>query len=210
MSRSSVLSVFVAVLSSSVVCSNAFAVVPMTKDHISSATRSTSTCALFAEQQQMTRRIFGATASIFAAGCLTAATAPTAYADVTNKVASTAAIRAVKRAVKDLEKAEFPCVNNEYADAKGALRTPGLNEVRKNCLILIRGGEDGPDAEDLKTSYDSFVKAIEALDTQASLGMRGRKNIELASYYDSSVKTLKDFLNVGERSATIPMKDVAE
>mmetsp|Transcript_20124 Transcript_20124/g.43935 ORF Transcript_20124/g.43935 Transcript_20124/m.43935 type:complete len:202 (-) Transcript_20124:181-786(-) len=175
---------------------------------------SSSATALSAEksrQRIVNRRIvFGTPATILVSGCLSVATAAPVYADVTNKVASTAALRAVKKGIKDLENAEFPAVNNEYADVKAALRTPALNEVRKNCLILIKGGEDGPEAENLKTNYNAFVKALEALDTQASLGMRGRKEIVLASYYDAAVKSLRDVLEVGERSATIPLQDVPE
>lgn len=168
-----------------------------------------STTALNAEQG-LTRR--GLLEKVAAASVLTASGLPSpALADVTNKVASTAAIRAVKRAAKDLEKAEFPCVNNDFADVKAALRTPGLNEVRKNCLILIKGGEDGPEAENLRKAYDKFVKDIEALDSQASLGMRGRKqDIQLASYYDAALASLKAFLEVGERSALIPLQESSE
>ena len=197
---------FLSAIFTAVTC-HAF-VVPLNTAGSSSAT------ALSAEkngQQIVSRRIvFGTPATIFVAGCLSVATAAPVYADVTNKVASTAALRAVKKGIKDLEKAEFPAVNNEYADVKAALRTPALNEVRKNCLILIRGGEDGSEAENLKTNYNAFVKALEALDTQASLGMRGRKEIVLASYYDAAVKSLREFLEVGERSATIPLQDVPE
>ena len=166
-----------------------------------------STTALNAEQGLTRRGLLGkvAAASVLTAGVASGLPSP-ALADVTNKVASTAAIRAVKRAAKDLEKAEFPCVNNDFADVKAALRTPGLNEVRKNCLILIKGGEDGPEADSLKKAYDKFIIDIEALDSQASLGMRGRKqDIQLAGYYDAALASLKAFLEVGERSVVIPL-----
>ena len=205
--RTSTLSAILAAVSCSE-CSCAF-FLPLTK------AGSSATTVLFGEKNEQfmlsRRKVFGAATPILAAGCFSGvATTPPAHADVTNKVASTAALRAVKKGIKDLEKAEFPAVNNEYADVKAALRTPALNEVRKNCLILIRGGEDGPEAENLQTSYSAFIKSIEALDTQASLGMRGRKDIALASYYDAVVETLKIFLDVGERSATIPLQGVAE
>lgn len=171
-----------------------------------------SVTALNAEQGLTRRGLLGkvASASVLTAGVASGLPSP-AFADVTNKVASTAAIRAVKRAVKDIEKAEFPCVNNDFTDVKAALRTPGLNEVRKNCLILIKGGEDGPEAENLKTAYAKFVKDIEALDSQASLGMRGRKqDIQLAGYYDAALASLKAFLEVGERSALIPLQESSD
>ena len=182
---------------------------------ISSEKCAASTTALNAEQQQqgLTRR--GLLDRVTSASIMTAAVVnglpPPAYADVTNKVASTAAIRAVKRALKDLEKAEFACVGNQFTETKAALRTPGLNEVRKNCLVLVKGGEDGPEADNLKSAYDKFVKDIEALDSQASLGMRGRKQgIELAPYYDAALSSLKAFLEVGERSAIIPLQESSD
>lgn len=179
---------------------------------LSSEKRVASVTALDAEQGELTRRgAFEAVSASFLTAVVAGGLPSPACADVTNKVASTAAIRAVKRALKDLEKAEFACVGNQYTDAKEALRTPGLNEVRKNCLILIRGGEDGAEAENLKSAYEKFVKDLEALDSQASLGMRGRKkDIQLAGYYDSALASLKAFLEVGERSATIPLQESSE
>lgn len=181
---------------------------------LSSEKRVASVTALNAEQGELTRRgAFEAVSASFLTAVVAGGLPSPACADVTNKVASTAAIRAVKRALKDLEseKTEFACVGNQYTDAKEALRTPGLNEVRKNCLILIRGGNDGAEAENLKIAYEKFVKDLEALDSQASLGMRGRKkDIQLAGYYDSALASLKAFLEVGERSATIPLQESSE
>lgn len=179
---------------------------------ISSEKPAPPTTVLNAERRVTRRGLLGkvASASVLTAGMASGLPSP-AYADVTNKVASTAAIRAVKRAVKDLEKAEFPCVNNQFTDVKAFLRTPGLNEVRKNCLILIKGGEDGPEADSLKKAYDKFIIDIEALDSQASLGMRGRKqDIQLAGYYDAALASLKAFLEVGERSALIPLQESSD
>ena len=179
---------------------------------LSSEKRVASVTALDAEQGELTRRgAFEAVSASFLTAVVAGGLPSPACADVTNKVASTAALRAVKRALKDLGEAEAACVGNQYTDAKEALRTPGLNEVRKNCLILIRGGNDGAEAENLKITYEKFVKDLEALDSQASLGMRGRKkDIQLAGYYDSALASLKAFLEVGERSATIPLQESSE
>ena len=179
---------------------------------ISSEKHVASVTALNEQRAELTRRgAFEVASASFLTAVVANGLPSPAYADVTNKVASTAAIRAVKRALKDLEKAEFACAGNQFTDVKEALRTPGLNEVRKNCLILIRGGEDGAEVDNLKSTYQKFVKDLEALDSQASLGMRGqKKDIELAGYYDSALASLRAFLEVGERSAILPLQDSAE
>ena len=88
------------------------------------------------------------------------------------------------------------------------LRSPGMNEVRKNCLVLMKGGEDNAETDSLKNSYDNFVRAIERLDSQASLGIRGKKNIELIGDYDATVKALKQFLDIAEKSAATPLQSI--
>lgn len=95
-----------------------------------------------------------------------------AFADVTNKVASQSALRYVKRSMKELEKLEMFAAQNDYSEIKQGIRGPGLSEVRKNMQVLIRGGEDGPEAANLKTAYDAFIKSIEAFDSNALLGVR--------------------------------------
>lgn len=74
--------------------------------------------------------------------------------------------------MKELEKLEFFAAQNEYSEIKQGIRAPGLSEIRKNMGVLIKGGEDGPEAENLKNAYDTFIKSIEELDGSASLGFR--------------------------------------
>jgi len=109
--------------------------------------------------------------------------------------------------VRQLNEMEFAAVSsNDYTSVKEAIRKPPLTEVRRNCMILVKGGEDGPDADNLQSKYATFIKELEGLDSQASLGMRGRKNIEMADNYDGTVKALKDFLDVAEKAAELPVQ----
>jgi len=128
-----------------------------------------------------------------------------ALADVTNKVASSSSLRLLKRALRSLEDLELAASSNDYEGIKTGLRTPPFTEVRKNCVVLIRGGEDGPDAEALQSTYADFIKSVEELDSNAGLGVRGRKGISLIGPYDESVKRLRAFLEVAERSVAIPI-----
>jgi hypothetical protein len=95
-----------------------------------------------------------------------------AVADVTNKVASQSSLRYIKRSIKEVQKLELYASQNDYVEMKQGIRGPGISEIRKNAVILIRGGEDGPEATNLQNAYDSFIKDIEALDGAASLGIR--------------------------------------
>jgi hypothetical protein len=127
-----------------------------------------------------------------------------AYADVTNKVASKAALRYIKRAIKEFEKLEFNASNNDFTEIKAGLRTPALSEIRKNAGILIKGGEDTAEAENLVAAYAAFIKDIEKLDGDASLGLRGRRNVQLLPSYDQTLKALKEFEEIAIRATTIP------
>ncbi len=128
-----------------------------------------------------------------------------ANADVTNKIASQASLRYIKRSIKEFEKLEFFASMNDYSEMKQGLRSPALSEIRKNAKVLIKGGEDGVEAENLVASYDDFIKDIEKLDSDASLGFRGRKGVELYPSYEKAVKDLKAFSEVAERSTLIPI-----
>ena len=130
-----------------------------------------------------------------------------ALADVTNKVASKSALRYIKRSIKELEKLELYASTNDYAEIKQGLRSPALSEVRKNASVLIKGGEDGPDAEMLVSSYGTFIKDVEKLDGDASLGFRGRKGIELYPAYSEAVKDLKIFEEIAAKATDIPLSN---
>ena len=74
--------------------------------------------------------------------------------------------------MKELEKLEFFASQNDYSEMKEGIRAPGLSEIRKNMRVLIRGGEDSAEAENLQNAYDTFIKSIEELDGAANLGVR--------------------------------------
>lgn len=131
-----------------------------------------------------------------------------AKADVTNKVASSSALRAVKRSSKQLDSLELSVSSDNYEEIKAALRTAPLADVRKNMSTLVRGGEDGPDAEVLASSYKKFIQGLEQMDSTAGLAMRGRKisNDELYGKYKVTVTALNDFLKVAEEATGIPVQ----
>mmetsp|Transcript_23595 Transcript_23595/g.34964 ORF Transcript_23595/g.34964 Transcript_23595/m.34964 type:complete len:195 (-) Transcript_23595:1103-1687(-) len=141
---------------------------------------------------------------------LTAAFSEPAFADVTNKVASQSSLRYVKRSMKELEKLDFFAAQNDYSEIKQGIRGPGLAEIRKNALVLMRAAEDGPEAENLKNAYDAFIKDVEALDIAASLGVRGKKGVALYPVYQKSSKSLQEFAAVAARSVEIPLQASAE
>ena len=143
-------------------------------------------------------------ASALTASTILIPTSP-AFADVTNKVASKAALRYIKRSIKEFEKLEFFAAMNDYSEIKQGLRSPGLSEVRKNANVLIKGGEDSEEAENLAVAYSAFIKDIEKLDGDASLGYRGRKGVELLPSYTQALKDLKSFEEIAERATAIPI-----
>mmetsp|Transcript_26584 Transcript_26584/g.30415 ORF Transcript_26584/g.30415 Transcript_26584/m.30415 type:complete len:227 (+) Transcript_26584:207-887(+) len=126
-----------------------------------------------------------------------------AFADVTNKVASQASLRYIKRSVKELEKLELYASTNDYSEIKQGLRSPALSEIRKNANVLIKGGDDTSEAETLTAIYATFIKDIEKLDSNASLGFRGKKGVELYPSYQKAMKGLMDFQASAERSVTV-------
>jgi len=145
-------------------------------------------------------------AAIATAAALSPPTLP-ALADVTAKVASSSALRSVKRTLKELEGLRELAELNDYVAVKDGMRVPPFTEIRKTCGVLVRGGEDGPDAEALKSSYGTFIKSVETLDSYATLAIRGKKGITLAPMYEDAVKSLRSFLEVAERSAMIPLQE---
>lgn len=140
------------------------------------------------------------------------ATPLVANADITNKVASSSALRNVKRSLKQLDSLELYVTSDNYKELKRSLRLAPLADVRKNCSILVRGGEDGPDAQTLQLSYQKFILALEQMDSTAGLAMRGRTIPEGTFYgsYRVTVSTLADFLKVAEEAADIPVQSIEE
>lgn len=132
-----------------------------------------------------------------------------ARADITNKVASSVAVRKVKSAQKQLNTLELYVVDDQLVELKQAIREPPLSEIRKSGTTLVRGGEDGPDAEKLATLYQKFIGTLEKLDNEAGLAIRGRKLNEgqLLGDYKDCVVALGDFVVVADESALIPIQN---
>ena len=133
-----------------------------------------------------------------------------ARADVTNKVASSTALRALTRAQTQLPTKLFPEVQtNNFMGVKARLREPPFDLARKNGQILVRGGEDGPRVKELVRAYKEFIASLEKIDATASLGMRGRSidSFQMTQEYEAIVKALDSFLKVGAEAAEIPLQD---
>jgi hypothetical protein len=132
----------------------------------------------------------------------------TAHADITSKVGSSSALRNVKRAQNQLDKLLPFAEAKDFMAVKEFLRTSPFTEVRKNCFILIRGGEDGPKADALLGTYKSFISSVEQIDGTASLGIRGSKisQLQMSEEYSVVVSTMRDFLEVAEEAVEIPMQ----
>jgi len=136
---------------------------------------------------------------------------PTANADVTNKVASTAAIRILQRAKLQLPIKVFPYIEKkDYLNIKGALREPPFDSIRKYASVLVRGGEDlGDQAIELENSYKKLVQSLEKLDNTSSLGVRGSKisSLRMKEEYDTFVLALDSFLTLGQVTAQVPVQE---
>ena len=144
-----------------------------------------------------------------AAGVIGSAILPgVANADITNKVASTEALRKVKRAQKQLNKLLPIAQANDFLEVKAFLRTPPFADVRKYAFTLVRGGEDGPKAVELEKSYKAFIASIEKIDSTSSLGIRGRKipQLQMSEEYVVIESTMQAFLKVAEEAAEIPVQ----
>lgn len=135
-----------------------------------------------------------------------------ALADVTNKVASSSALRYVKRAAKQLDNMELYVSTADLAAIQNEIRTSPLTEIRKNMSILVRGGEDGPDAAKLAQGYQKFISSLEAFDTTCRSAARGRNMPEgqLYQQYKDSAAALKDFLAIADEAVNIPLSNSAE
>lgn len=130
-----------------------------------------------------------------------------ANADVTNKIASSSALRYAKRSQKQLEALELYVSNGQYQELKQAIRVAPLAEVRKNGRILLLGGEDNKDAEKLNALYKKFIQGLEDLDGSASLGIRGKDvpKDKISRQYQTTTTAFADFITLAEESVTIPL-----
>jgi hypothetical protein len=136
---------------------------------------------------------------------LIATTPLVAKADITIKVATSGALKNLKRAQSQLPKLLSTVQSNDFVGVKAFLRNPPFDEVRKNGFILVRGGEDGPKAAELEIRYKTFISALEKIDGTASLGMRGRKvpPLQMSAEYDTIQATLDSFLKVSYYGITV-------
>ena len=152
---------------------------------------------------QTTALSFGSAAMLVG----TSSPAP-AHADVTNKVASSAALRNVKLVQKRLAGLADTVAQNEYQELKEALRVAPFSDLRKNMTTLVRGGEDGPDAQALQDKYKTFIAKLEKMDTTATLALRGKKLNEgdFNSTYQATVDALADFVELAQGAAEIPVQ----
>lgn len=133
-----------------------------------------------------------------------------AHADVTNKVASSAALRSLKRAQDKLPTQLLPDIQaNDFYGVKARIREPPFDSMRKNGQVLVRGGEDGPKAKQLVRGYKELIGALEKIDSTSSLGMRGRSigPLELSAQYEVLVAALDSFLKLGSEAADIPLQE---
>jgi len=147
-----------------------------------------------------------------------------ANADVTNKIASSTALRSLKIAQSQLPIKLLPvCQSNNYIGVKKVLRESPFDELRKDLLTVVRGGEDGSKADELLLAYKQLIKALEAIDATASLGMRGTSRgvfggldmtgltgspdpFQLGIEYEDIVKAMDVFIKIGYESGDIPVQ----
>jgi hypothetical protein len=129
-------------------------------------------------------------------------------ADVTNKVASASALRSLQRAQRQFGSLELAVSNNDFLETKNALRLPPFADIRKNCQILVKGGADGPNKDELEAKYKSFIASVEKLDGTCSVALRGRSvpNERLYEEYRAVAASLEAFANVAKESAEIPVQ----
>jgi len=159
------------------------------------------------------RKDFLAATVSAAAVSLTAAAAGwplAAHADITNKLASSQALRSVKIAQKKLSSASTAeyITTADYATLKSVLRVEPISGIRKASTILVRAGEDGPEADNLSSSYKVFIAKLEKMDSVASVAMRGRTvaDSEFKESYEGAVSALNDFVAIAERSIETPVQ----
>jgi len=161
-------------------------------------------------RREALRQAFATTTTL--AICASSLTPIPAYADVTNKLASSSALKSLAGAQRQLPTKLYPpAQSNDYLGVKAALRDPSFNSLRKDMLILVRGGEDGPKAGELRIAYSQLIKSLEAIDATASLGIQGRtKNIDslqLGVEYEEIAKAMELFMQVESDAAGIPLME---
>ena len=124
---------------------------------------------------------------------------------VTKKLASPSALRSVKQVARKLAKLEDLVNASNYEDVRLSLRVVPFTDVRKNANTII-GGLPEEQNGSLKESYAIFIQGLEKMDAQASLGQRGRKNVDMRPGYDEAVVGLDKFIAEAEKNSDVPVK----
>lgn len=172
------------------------------------STASSSTCLSATTRKAFFQDLVVMGVTVAATGSVLTTRPQAANADITSKVASSAALRNVKTSQKKLKTLSAYANENEYLKLKEALREAPLSEVRKSCTTLVNGGEDGPDAEKLQAKYKTFIGALEKLDSTGSVAVRGKKLKagQFEKLYLDTVESLADFLVTAEEAVATPMQ----
>ena len=147
-----------------------------------------------------------------------------ANADVTNKIASPTALRSLSIVQRQLPIKLLPvCQSNNYIGVKKVLRESPFDELRKDLLTVVRGGEDGSKADELLLAYKQLIQSLEAIDATASLGMRGTSRgvfggldmtgltgspdpFQLGIEYEEIEKAMDVFIKTGYEAGDIPVQ----
>ena len=133
-----------------------------------------------------------------------------AAADITSKLAGTAALRNAKSAQKRLlsDTVSEYITQADYPAVQAALRAAPISDIRKSCFVLVRAAADGPLADAVQLNYSTFIAALEKLDTVALQATRGRKlgETEFRISYDATVSALADFVAMAEKAMEIPVQ----
>uniref|UniRef100_A0A7S1G3J1 Uncharacterized protein n=1 Tax=Corethron hystrix TaxID=216773 RepID=A0A7S1G3J1_9STRA len=125
---------------------------------------------------------------------------------ISDKLASSQASKDVKKASRQLAKAEFYVVEKDYRAVATTLRTTPFADVRKNARVLIRAaGENSPLFEDLCAKYDGFIGAVQRLDSLAGSGVRG-KDADMSEAYFDAVRGLDGFIEVANKAVDTPLR----
>jgi hypothetical protein len=110
----------------------------------------------------------------------------------TTTTTTSSPLRKVKSALQKLrsETVRDVVVNYEYLDLKQILRLPPLSEVRKSCSSLLK---QFPQCE---SQYRNFIVQLEAFDTMATLGLRGKIPSweEWNGAYERTITALQGFV----------------
>ena len=131
-----------------------------------------------------------------------------ANADVTAKLASSAALRNVKSCQNKLKSLEASVSEPDFLAIRQSLREAPFSDLRKNMSTLVKSSEDGPDAAPMAAQYKKFITSLETMDVRAGLGARGQKISadEMNGYFGAVQTNLKEFLLLAEAAAEIPVQ----